>query len=82
MCKPKGVGRMLSMTGYGRAFVEIEGRQMTVEVKSVNHRFLDIAFRMPRNCDSFMCCLPPSIFTRVSLVISTLHSCSRATISV
>ena len=40
---------MLSMTGYGRAFVEIEGRQMTVEVKSVNHRFLDIAFRMPRN---------------------------------
>lgn len=40
---------MLSMTGYGRAFREIEGRQMTVEVKSVNHRFLDIAFRMPRN---------------------------------
>ncbi len=46
-----GDGRhgMLSMTGYGRAFVEIDGRQMTVEVKSVNHRFLDIAFRMPRN---------------------------------
>ena len=40
---------MQSMTGYGRAFVEIDGRQMTVEVKSVNHRFLDIAFRMPRN---------------------------------
>ena len=40
---------MLSMTGYGRAFREIEGRQMTVEIKSVNHRFLDIAFRMPRN---------------------------------
>ena len=40
---------MLSMTGYGRAFVEIEGRQMTVEVKSVNHRFLDLSFRMPRN---------------------------------
>ncbi len=40
---------MQSMTGYGRAFVEIDGRQMAVEVKSVNHRFLDIAFRMPRN---------------------------------
>ena len=40
---------MLSMTGYGRAFREVDGRQMTVEVKSVNHRFLDIAFRMPRN---------------------------------
>ena len=40
---------MLSMTGYGRAAKEIDGRQMTVEVKSVNHRFLDISFRMPRN---------------------------------
>ena len=40
---------MLSMTGYGRAFKEADGRQMTVEVKSVNHRFLDIAFRMPRD---------------------------------
>ena len=37
------------MTGYGRAFREIDGRQMTIELKSVNHRFLDIAFRMPRN---------------------------------
>ena len=40
---------MLSMTGYGRAFREVDGRQMTVEVKSVNHRFLDTSFRMPRN---------------------------------
>jgi len=40
---------MLSMTGYGRASVEIDGRQMTVELKSVNHRFLDLSFRMPRN---------------------------------
>ena len=40
---------MLSMTGYGRGFAEIDGRQMTVEVKSVNHRFLDLSFRMPRN---------------------------------
>lgn len=37
------------MTGYGRASVEVDGRQMTVEVKSVNHRFLDLSFRMPRN---------------------------------
>ena len=40
---------MLSMTGYGRASMEVDGRLMTVEVKSVNHRFLDISFRMPRN---------------------------------
>ena len=40
---------MLSMTGYGRAFRELDGRQMTVELKSVNHRFLDLSFRIPRN---------------------------------
>lgn len=40
---------MLSMTGYGRAMREIDGRQLTIELKSVNHRFLDLSFRMPRN---------------------------------
>ena len=40
---------MLSMTGYGRAMCEIDGRQLSIELKSVNHRFLDLAFRMPRN---------------------------------
>lgn len=40
---------MHSMTGYGRMSVEKDGRQLTVELKSVNHRFLDISFRMPRS---------------------------------
>lgn len=40
---------MLSMTGYGRAMRDMDGRQLTIELKSVNHRFLDISFRMPRN---------------------------------
>lgn len=40
---------MFSMTGYGRATGELEGRQLTIELKSVNHRFLDLSFRMPRN---------------------------------
>ena len=44
---------MYSMTGYGRASVERDGRALTIELKSVNHRFLDIAFRMPRSF-SFM----------------------------
>ncbi len=39
---------MRSMTGYGRSMRELDGRALTVEVKSVNHRFLDVAFRMPR----------------------------------
>lgn len=40
---------MRSMTGYGRAMRERDGRQLTIELKSVNHRFLDLSFRMPRN---------------------------------
>ncbi len=38
-----------SMTGFGRANVLIDGREITVELKSVNHRFLDLGFRMPRH---------------------------------
>ena len=40
---------MESMTGYGRCQMMREGREITVEIKTVNHRFLDISFRMPRN---------------------------------
>ena len=38
-----------SMTGFGRAAVSVDGRELTLELKSVNHRFLDISFRMPRS---------------------------------
>ena len=37
-----------SMTGYGRCQRERDGRRLTIELKSVNHRFLDLAVRMPR----------------------------------
>ena len=40
---------MRSMTGYGRRSLARDGREMTVEVKTVNHRFLDVALRMPRH---------------------------------
>lgn len=40
---------MNSMTGFGRFSVCSDGRELTIELKSVNHRFLDIAFRMPRS---------------------------------
>lgn len=39
---------MNSMTGYGRGAIEREGRQLTIEIRSVNHRFLDLSFRLPR----------------------------------
>ena len=40
---------MESMTGYGRATARLDGREMTIEMKAVNHRFLDLAFRAPKN---------------------------------
>ena len=36
------------MTGYGRAVVESEGLRVTIELRSVNHRFLDTSFKLPR----------------------------------
>lgn len=37
-----------SMTGYGRAQRQIDGRDITVEMKSVNHRFFEFSARVPR----------------------------------
>ncbi len=37
-----------SMTGYGRFEGVIEGRQITVEVKSVNHRYFEFSARVTR----------------------------------
>lgn len=37
-----------SMTGYGRCEYEENNRKLTVEISSINHRYLDINIRMPR----------------------------------
>ena len=37
-----------SMTGYGRARQELHKRDITVEVRSVNNRYLDCTVKMPR----------------------------------
>lgn len=39
---------MRSMTGYGRGSIERDGRELTLELKTVNHRFLDLNIRLPR----------------------------------
>jgi uncharacterized protein (TIGR00255 family) len=36
------------MTGFGRACFEVEGVEFVLEVRSVNHRFLDVHVRLPR----------------------------------
>lgn len=43
------MGRLLSMTGYGSAKGSVEGQEITVELKSVNNRYLDCSVRLPRN---------------------------------
>ncbi len=37
-----------SMTGYGRAVETVNGREFTVEIRSVNNRYLDCTVKMPR----------------------------------
>lgn len=37
-----------SMTGFGRACKEIDGYMITVEIKSVNHRYFEFSCRCPR----------------------------------
>ena len=42
-----------SMTGYGRSETLTEEYRLVVEIKSVNHRFLDLNIRMPRLFNRF-----------------------------
>ena len=37
------------MTGYGRAQKLVDGMDITVEIKSVNHRYFEFSSRLPRN---------------------------------
>ena len=42
-----------SMTGFGRCEVQKDSRKFTVEMKSVNHRYLDVNIRMPKKLNFF-----------------------------
>ncbi len=39
-----------SMTGFGRAERIFDAMEVTVEIKSVNHRYFEFSSRVPRNC--------------------------------
>lgn len=41
------------MTGYGRGEAETQGLKITVEIKSVNHRYNDILIKVPRKLNAF-----------------------------
>ncbi|MBO4976399.1 MAG: YicC family protein [Lachnospiraceae bacterium] len=42
-----------SMTGFGRSEVAENNRKFTVEMKSVNHRYLDVNIKMPKKLNFF-----------------------------
>ena len=42
-----------SMTGFGRYELEAHERRINVEIKAVNHRYLDLSIKMPRSFNVF-----------------------------
>ena len=60
---------MYSMTGYGRGSASDSGREITVELKSVNHRYLDVSMRLPRH----LLFLEDSIRKQLSDLLSRGH---------
>ena len=42
-----------SMTGFGRCEREAHGRRISVEIKAVNHRYLDLSIKSPRRFNMF-----------------------------
>ena len=54
MIKMKRLNVMIkSMTGFGRCEIADEHRKFTVELKGVNHRYLDVNIRMPKKLNFF-----------------------------
>ncbi|HHW71172.1 MAG TPA: YicC family protein [Clostridiales bacterium] len=39
---------VMSMTGFGNSQIESQGRAISVEIRTLNHRYLDINIRLPR----------------------------------
>lgn len=57
---------VLSMTGYGRDEQILHGRDITVEIRSVNSRYFEYSSRMPRTCIGFDDELKKAVNARVS----------------
>ena len=55
-----------SMTGYGRGKYEIDSREYTVEIKSVNNRYCDVSIKLPRSISYLEEKIKKEITSRVS----------------
>ena len=54
-----------SMTGYGKANVSKNAREYQIEIKSVNHRYLDICVKIPRQLSYLEEIIKKQIATKV-----------------
>lgn len=57
---------IISMTGFGRGQHSINGYEAVVEVRSLNHRFLDVAMRLPRGLGSYEQAVKDLVRTKVN----------------
>lgn len=55
-----------SMTGYGRAEGTRNGKKLSVEIKSLNHRYLEVSLRLPGIISSFEMAIKKKISERFS----------------
>lgn len=52
---------MNSMTGYGKGIAQANDRKITIEMKAVNHRYLDMLFKLPRGYNFLEDCIRKEI---------------------
>ena len=75
-----------SMTGFGRCEVQKESRKFTVELKGVNHRYLDVNIRMPKKLNFFETAIRTLLKSYVSRgkvdIFITYEDSSQAQVSV
>lgn len=60
------MAQLRSMTGYGSAVGTVEGMEVTVELKSVNNRYLDCSVRLPRALQAGEECVKKAVSGQVS----------------
>ncbi len=44
---------LFSMTGYGQGRASLDGMELTVDIHSLNGRFLDMGLRLPRRLQAW-----------------------------
>ena len=63
--KEEVIHMIKSMTGFGRCEISEGDRKFTVEMKGVNHRYLDMSIRMPKKLNFFETAIRTEIKKRI-----------------